>query len=286
LDKAIDFVLATQREDGLFSHDAPNTPVTAWHGPTHTAMYNHPIAGLLLTEAYGMVPGTEEQKDLKQAIERGIKFTLSKQLRPGPYKEEDGGWGYLRFANEPGRGETDLSVTGWHMMFLRSAKNAGFEVPDEPMQAAAKYVIRCFEREGTFVYGPVPADRIVSRGMTGAGILSLGMAGQHKTPQARKAADWLLKHPVDKYNVAVPNNRMDRFHYGVHYASHGMYQLGGKHWKEFYPTMAGTMLSGQTRTGAWPRDSTSDRNFGAHYSSALAILSLTPPYQLLSIYQR
>lgn len=284
IERAIEFVLTTQREEGLFSFVKPIAPVTNWHQATHTAMYNHAIAALLLTESYGM---TSDRKldELTIAIEKGLEFTFREQRRPGPYKIEDGGWGYLKYVNQRNTGEADLSVTGWHLMFLRSAANAGFDVPEERVQAAAGYIQRSFyEETGQFLYRILPADRKSSRGMVGAGILSLAMAGQHNTKIARQAGDWLQKHPVDQYNS--PAGGGDRFHYGVHYASHAMYQLGGHYWREFYPTMVDTMLAGQLPSGAWPSDSTTDRAFGNAYTTALAVLSLTPPYQVLPIYQR
>ena len=285
LQKALDYVLSTQREQGLFSREKPVAPVTSWHRATHTAMYNHAIAGLILTEAYGMSTGQNVAR-LTDAIEKGLKFSFVQQRRPGPYEIEDGGWRYLKYHNIPNKGEADLSVTAWHMMFLRSAANAGFDVPTERMEAAVGYVQRSFDdKTGQFRYGILPADRNdMGRGMTGAGVLCLAMGGKHDTPMALRAGEWLLEHPVDKYNVAV--GRLDRFHYGVHFASHAMYQLGGKYWDNFYPTMAETFLGAQLASGAWPRDSGSDRAFGNCYTTALAILSLTPPYQVLPIYQR
>lgn len=286
IQSAIEFVMSTQREDGLFSFVKPIQPVTHWHQATHTAMYNHAIAGLALTEVYGMSSG-QDLGELTASIDKALQFAYTKQRPPGPHRIEDGGWGYLEYANEgPNRGETDLSVTGWYLMWLRSAANAGFDIPEKRVQSAADYVEACFDEEtGRFCYGPVSGDRSSSRGMMGAGILSLAMAGRHSSKIAIRAGDWLLENPVDRYNV--PSNRsMDRFHYGVHYASHSMYQLGGNYWKQFYPTLVKTMLSGQLPNGAWPPDSTSDRRFGNSYTTALAVLSLSPPYQMIPIYQR
>ena len=284
LKQGIDFVLATQRDDGLFSFAKPTANVTNWHQATHTAMYNHAIAGLMLCESYGLAT-EQDLEELTAAIEKGLQITYQQQRSPGPYPKEKGGWRYLKLLQVSNQGEADLSVTGWHMMFLRSAANAGFDVPEKRIEAAADYVKRCFNEENDqFMYGIIKADRRTNRGMTGAGILSLSMAGQHQSPQARRAGDWLLKHPIDQYNKTFQSH--DRFHYGVHYTSHAMYQLGGKYWRDFYPTLADTMLSGQLPSGAWPRDATGDGVYGNAYTTALAVLSLTPDYQLLPIYQR
>ena len=74
------------------------------------------------------------------------------------------------------------------LMFLRSAKNAGFKVPDAPIDEAITYVERCFQpRYGTFTYITRPKMR-PSRAMAGAGIVSLALSGEYNTKMARSAA--------------------------------------------------------------------------------------------------
>jgi len=52
------------------------------------------------------------------------------------------------------------------------------------------------------------------------------------------------------------------------------------------------LLNSQTAEGSWPPEvggyapTGGEAVFGNIYSSALAVLSLTPPYQLLPLYQR
>ena len=84
-------------------------------------------------------------------------------------------------------------------MFLRSARNAGFEVPAERVDDAVAFVKRSFDqREGIFVYSTRKPSR--TRSMAGAGILALAHAGFHHSIEAQRAGDWLLDHPFDQYN--------------------------------------------------------------------------------------
>ena len=47
------------------------------------------------------------------------------------------------------------------------------------------------------------------------------------------------------------------------------------------------LLSAQTADGSWPPEvGLNTRLFGNSYTTAMAVLSLTPPYQLLPVYQR
>ena len=121
--------------------------------------------------------------------------------------------------------------------------------------------------------------------MVGAGVLCLAMAGQHETGTAQRAGDWLLGHPFRAFGETV--GRGDRFFYSTYYCSQAMAQLGGRHWKQFFPNLASVLLQSQQPSGEWPPEpSSSDRVFGNTYTTALAILSLTPPLQLLPVYQR
>jgi hypothetical protein len=66
-----------------------------------------------------------------------------------------------------------------------------------------------------------------------------------------------------------------------------MYQLGGEHWREFYPRAVKTMLANQQADGSWPVESHfNDGKFGNAYTTALIVLALGAPNQFLPIYQR
>ena len=117
-------------------------------------------------------------------------------------------------------------------------------------------------------------------------ILLWHTAGRRRDLLARSAGDWLLAHPFKGFGEVMPV-RDDRFFYSAYYCSQAMAQLGGRHWEQFFPALAEVLLSSQTADGSWPAEPGSgDAIFGNIYSSALAVLSLTPPYQLLPVYQR
>jgi hypothetical protein len=66
-----------------------------------------------------------------------------------------------------------------------------------------------------------------------------------------------------------------------------MYQLGGKYWEQFYPPAVEAVLANQQPDGSWPVDSQyHDAPYGKTYSTALAVIMLGAPNQLLPIYQR
>jgi hypothetical protein len=140
------------------------------------------------------------------------------------------------------------------------------------------------ENKGAFLYGPYPDDRHTSRAMNGAGLLALTITGNYDQKVADAAARWLLARSFTNYNEKI---RHDRYHYGAYYCSQAMFMLGGEYWRQFYPPLATTLVQNQSPEGHWqPENCNNDAIYGRGYTTALAILSLTPPYQMLPIYQR
>jgi len=324
LNKAVDFVVSCQMPDGLFSYQTP--------GPEHqrllasgNATYNHAIAGLMLGEVYGHVTGPR-MKEVRLALDKALAFTRDLQTRPKANPEDTGGWRYLRL--QYGRGnsdppDSDMSVTSWQLMFLRSARNAEFKVPQRYIEDAMNYVHRSFDGSKGIFYYVISGDQAgrYSRGLVGAGIVSLSLAGEHQSPMALAAGTWLLDHPFRTFGEQVGGGGGfggggrgggDNFYYSTYYCSQAAAQLGGRYWEQIFPPLAEVLLGAQTTDGSWPvigggggfgnnfggllgggggrrggrGGGYGDAQLGRIYPTAMAILSLTPAYQLLPVYQR
>jgi hypothetical protein len=291
LNRAIDYVLSCQKDDGLLCYLTPE-PAFVYMGASQTATYNHAISGLMLGEVYGHVTGARA-RNVRKAIARALHFTRELQTRPKRHDVEKGGFRYVRAKpqgdgpDSPERSDSDLSATAWHLMFLRSAKNAEFNVPREYMDEGVNYVRRCWDPKiNMFNYIAEPhGGRAASRGTTGAGILSLSLAGEHNTPIAQAAGDWLVAHPYGAFDQTI--GPYDRYFYSIYYCSQAAAQLGGHYWGKIFPPIVNTVLSSQKADGAFPPESMeSDTPFGSTYTTAVAVLALTPAYQLLPVYQR
>jgi hypothetical protein len=285
LERATDFVMSCQKPNGLITMVGPEGPTInrqISHDIGSCAAYNHAISSLVLGEIYGMSQATKAGR-LEMAIRKALAATLEMQAWPKNSPSDRGGWRYVNRAYDI---DSDLSVTGWELMFLRSARNAGFEVPAERIENAVAFVKRSFdERDGIFLYSTSKPSR--TRSMAGAGILALAHAGLHHTAEAQRAGDWLLDHPFDQYNSTIPGQSSDRYHYGLFTCCQAMYQLGGKYWEQFYPPAVEAVLANQQPDGSWPVDSQyHDAPYGNAYSTALVVIMLGAPNQLLPIYQR
>jgi hypothetical protein len=283
LNRAIDYVLGSQMPDGLLCYETPE-PVFG-PGASYTGSYNHAIAGLMLGEIFGHVSG-QRSKNVKQALQKALRFTRALQTRHKKYANDKGGWRYIGVEPPPRDADSDLSVTGWQLMFLRSARNAEFKVPQQYIDDAMNYIHRSWSPQaGVFHYEISAGQRErYSRGLMGSAILSLSLGGQHHSPEALAAGDWLLAHPFHTFGEQVGES--DRFFYSTYYCSQAAAQLGGRYWTGIFPPIAGILLKIQHPDGSFPLENRRDGVFGPDYSSAMAVLSLTPAYQILPVYQR
>ena len=290
LERAADFIVSCQKENGLVTlvgPDGPEISRSVVHDIGATAAYNHGISSLAMSELYGSTEGDKAAR-LRTAITKSLRATLEMQRWPKDRAADRGGWRYLNDANDM---DSDLSVTGWELKFLRSSRNAGFDVPKSAIDEAVAYVRRTYsKRYGAFAYAVGPTSDLRSRGMAGAGILALSHAGFHNAPEAKQSGDWILRNNFDRYNEIMPFTRIssiDRYHYSLFNCCQGMYQLGGDYWEQFFPRVVETLLANQQADGSWPAESHFyDAPFGNCYTTALVLLTLGAPNDLLPIYQR
>ncbi|MFG0287765.1 MAG: prenyltransferase/squalene oxidase repeat-containing protein [Rhodopirellula sp. JB044] len=279
--RGIDYVLSRQRDDGLLGHSPQSLASSEY---SKFMIYNHAICGMFLAEVYGMT-NPKRAKRIELSMNKALSFVRVLQKRSIPKAAEArdrGGWRYL---DGPTHGDfySDLSVTSWIVMFLRSAENAGFDVPIEWAQQAIAYVLRCYdERSGAFSYAP-GHPHMVTRGMVGAGVLCLFLTGHKEPEMEQRCGQWLLKHPYDRYNHKLSTH--EHYHYGAYYQSQAALQIGGRTWEQFYPRFVDTFLTHQNGDGSWEPE-LKRPELGRVYTTAMSVLALTPPYQLLPIYQR
>lgn len=244
-------------------------------------MYGHGIVTLMLTEMLGM--GVDESMDTlmhdrcQQAIDLIVR---SQKVKKPPYAK--GGWRYT-----PDAADSDLSISVWQVMALRSAKNDGLEVPSSTIDDAIEYLVRSF----TSPVGVNRKPRVRKNGfsyeannnnptfaMTAAGLLAMQVCGVYDSEIVVGATEWLLDHPP-KWE--------DRFVlYGIYYYSQGMHQRGGKEAEHAENVVKKILLEKQQSDGSWISSGGEEQNAGKVYCTSLAILSLSVKYHYLPIYQR
>ena len=109
LQRAADFVLGCQKENGLLAKVGIDVPEISrqldGHMGTCTA-YDHAISSLLLSELYGMSDPRRAQR-MEGAIKKALAATLKMQRWPKDKDFDKGGWRYIDDRDES---DSDLSA--------------------------------------------------------------------------------------------------------------------------------------------------------------------------------
>jgi hypothetical protein len=271
MQKALAFVLKDDRQDGNGYYG----------GKDGSRMYGHGIVSLMLTEMLGMSADQEQDRLIHERCQKAIDLILSSQKEQKSFQFR-GGWRYT-----PNARDSDLSVTIWQLMALRSAKNDGLEVPAGAIREAVEYLQRSYastldrngmpdRRASGFCY--TPGQSHPTYAMTAAGLLAMQVCGEYESPLVLGAADWLLEHP--------PKWKERFFFYGTYYYAQGMYQRGGKHAETAQALVQDVLLEKQRSDGSWQAENSSESRVGRVYATAMAVLSLSVKYHYLPIYQK
>ncbi len=268
--KALAFVLKADRqeENGYFGNR------------DGSRMYGHGIVTLTLCEMLGMGVDGQQDQALRERARKGIQLILrGQQIKKDPRSQ--GGWRY-----NPDSGDSDLSVTVWQLMSLRSARNAGLEVPKEAIEQAVGYVKRCYyskkskegkneDRKSACGYEP---NRSPEYAMASAGLLSLQACGEYDCLEVAGSADWLKDQKL-KYES-------EWFFYGTYYYAQGMFQRGGEHAAHARKTVEELLLPQQGKDGSWTARHGQEHNAGRVYATSMGVLSLAVKCHFMPIYQR
>ena len=267
LNEAVDFLANSVRMDGQYGSPGLVSSKPGEGGPP---MYGHGFATLALAEVYGMT----HRKDLKPKIESAIKLIEDTQNKNPGNQWTDGGWRY-----QPRQGEADISVTVVQVLALRGARNAGLKVNQSTIDRAIEYMKRCNGYDGGFTYQVRSGGSGVAR--TGAGVLSLMMAGLRESEECQKGLRYLKDRPLSANNDWA---HLQHFYYGIYYVTQAMYQAGGDYWKAWYPPIRDRLVRNQGSDGEWAANGYSEA--GPEYATAMSVLVLQVPAGLLPIYQK
>ena len=267
MNQAVDYLAESAHADGYYGAPGLIRDPRA----QSPAMYGHGFATLAMSEVYGMTG----RKDVKAKLQAAIKLIEDTQTQNGDPRY-DGGWRY-----DPRQGDADLSVTVVQVLALRGAKNAGIKVAQQTIDRAVAYMKRCANGyDGGFNYQV--GSRSSGPARTGAGVLSLMMAGERDSQECQNGLAYLQANPLNRNNE-FPYR--DHFFYALYYVTQAMYQAGGAYWRGWYPNVRDRLVSTQDSDGGWARSS-GYSEAGSEYATAMSVLVLQVPAGLLPIYQK
>ena len=150
--RALNFILRRDPRRGQYEY----------FGADGSRMYGHGITTLCLTEMMGMGVDKAQQERLRTVGQKAINMILRSQMVRKENPKHKGGWRYT-----PSSQDSDLSITVWQLMALRSAKNAGLAVPKRAIDEAVLYLKRSY-------YSPRDARGLPINMRSGCGYMLAG----------------------------------------------------------------------------------------------------------------
>jgi len=261
--KGWSWLLAQQDSDGNFFHD----------GQFNGAFYTQGQCAIAACEIFGM---TKDPK-FKEPAERAIKYCIDSQSPMG-------GWKYAP------RGGSDVSVTGWVVMALHSARMAGITIPEqeERFRRIERFLDKCTD-DGGSRYGYEPG-RPSTLAMTAEALLCRQYFGWARDDERlNDGCRWLFNNGDHLVNF---NRKRDAYYW--YYATQVAHHMGGEYWERWNNVMREEVPRFQVMTGpeagSWsPIKPTRDQweaNGGRLYVTCLHIYMLQVYYRHLPIYHK
>ena len=265
--KGLSWLRKVQRRDGNL-HD--------WEElGRQTAFYAHGQGTIVLCEAYALTA----DETLLQPARQALQFIYDSQ-------HEHGGWQY-----QPGA-VGDLSVTGWQVMAMQSARMAGIEVPEEVLARTSLFLNSVSSEQGArYRYKATDPTSGSSPAMTAEGLLCrqyLGWPQDH--PGMQNGVNWLLEdHNLPQWTDGKRNV------YYWYYATQVMHHMEGEAWERWNSALRDQIISNQAKNGklggSWhpSKPQGDDHEYGEAcgrlYVTCMSILTLEVYYRHLPLYR-
>ncbi len=253
-----DWLLKQQDNDGSFFHG---------EGFNHR-FYTHGQCTIALCELLGMTGDDRFRKPAERAVQYCVKTQSPR-----------GGWKYRP------NGSSDVSVTGWIMMALQSAKMAGIDVPSDCFARVGKY-LDSVGQEGGSRY-PYEHGRKTTPAMTAEALLCRQYLGWARNDERMlRGVDYIT---LPGYLVNYSRNRNIYFWY---YATQVAHNMEGQWWERWNGAMRqavpAAQIKGGKESGSWAPDMRGayETYGGRLYVTCLSIYMLEVYYRYLPIYTK
>jgi uncharacterized protein YfaP (DUF2135 family) len=270
--RGLDWLVANQASDGALFNAKASRKRNNPEGFSQPSMYEHGIAAFALADACAAARESGQAPDARylHAAAKAARFIEEVQHR-------DGGWRYNDRVKEP----SDTSVTGWQVLALKSAREAGIAIPAPCVEQVRRY----FNEREMGVDGRTDylQPNTGTDAMTGVGMLARQfLLNEPHAPLIGEAANYLARRAQQQWgNAAGATAGTD--YYLWYNCTLAMYQAGGKPWEQWNPIIRDTLVRLQRHDGcergSWDPDSGRGSKGGRILSTALAILTLETYYR-------
>ena len=249
-------MLKLQDPEGNFYHE----------GVSEHSLYSQAQATMAICEMYGMTRDKQFRTPAMLAVEWAVRNQDMKK----------GGWRY-----HPGD-DSDMSVSGWFVMALQSAKMAGLDPPKKTWDNVKRF-LKSVQRSAGSRYAYVDDESVrFTAPMTAEGLLCRQYMGWRRSdPRLLNGVQYLLKNPINW-------NRKNVYYW--YYATQVLHHMEGEHWVKWNLTMRNVIPKVQEKAGrdrgSWhPRGDRFGVAGGRLYSTCLCIYMLEVYYRHLPIYK-
>lgn len=265
--KGLEYLMSQHKESGAFFHDLANN-------------YTNGICTMALAEAIGLGCGVPAWK---KNLEKSVDNILKQQI---PYA----GWTY-HDGSKRTKEITDMSVTGWCMMGLKSALLVGIrenEIKRAFSEVGELLDTSCYTKDNTSTtkgdswYNPV--EKMFSgkgNAMQPIAMLVRQYIGWNRTEP------WLAAAAKGQLSV-LPNPQNSIVAYRVYYGYLALFQQGGEEWKKWNEAVTPIVLKQQRQDGdfkgSWdPNQGEMMKVGGRPLTTAFLCLSLEIYYRYESV---
>jgi hypothetical protein len=227
-------------------------------------LYAHAQCTIALCELYGMT----QDSTYRPAAEKALAFCVKAQ------DPKLGGWRYT-----PGI-ESDLSVTGWFLMALQSARMAKLDVPNEVFEKASQF-LDSVQLAGGSQYGYTNPQSTLA--MTAEGLLSRQYLGwKHDDARLIAGVNYVSANPIKMI-------ASERDAYYWYYATQMLHHMEGDPWRRWNMVMRVEVPKAQIKdgreSGSWDPGTYRWGNEGGRlFITALQTYMLEVYYRHLPLY--
>jgi hypothetical protein len=249
-------LLKRMTADGRFFDNVPRTH----------QIYTQAQCTIALCELYAMTGDDQYYDPAQKAVDYLVRV-----------QSPQGGW---RYNPDPVNGESDMSVTGWVVMALQSARMAGIEVPSPVFDRISQFLNSVGRDDDSRYAYQTQAGATLT--LTAEGLLCRQYLGwAHDDPRLDMGVAYLVKNlpSWSKRNV-----------YYWYYATQVLHHMEGDAWRQWNLVMRKMLPENQeTRgreRGSWdPKGDRWGDAGGRLYVTCLSLYTLEVYYRHLPLYQ-
>ena len=257
-----EWLLPQQNPDGSFFTERSEIKIHRF--------YTHALCTIALCERLVMT-GDEA---LREPAQRAIDYCVR-------YQSRRGGWRYLP---DPFSDQSDVSVTGWMVLALKSGEAAGLTVPPESYNRVAGFLDSMMLLSNHYMYRdeePMPSMTMTAQ----ASFCRILLGWRRDNPRLAAGVRLMLDSPPA---FAEPHQR-DVYYW--FFATQTLYHYGGNEWQTWDSRMRETLLQLQEKTGdeegSWnPNQPERDAwfQYGRLYTTCMSLYVLEVYYRHLRIF--